>query len=197
MKKCSRCGEEKSLSEFSRQTLGKHGRRADCKNCQRIYNQAWKAANKQRTAATRRERYLRRRDELLAYNREWNRTHRGACDRATDEWRKRNPEKLKAQKFRRWLREATAPGNDYTTTSMILQRIEVYGGRCYYCRMDADTIDHRIPLSRGGSHLPANLVPACRSCNSRKRSLTEREFVSLYRKEVKPSPHESHLPSHL
>lgn len=40
--------------------------------------------------------------------------------------------------------------------------------RCAYCARRADTIDHVIPRSRGGSHSWENCVAACRACNSRK-----------------------------
>lgn len=30
------------------------------------------------------------------------------------------------------------------------------------------TVDHLIPLSRGGTHKRSNLVPACRDCNQQK-----------------------------
>src|ERR1700754_1079185 len=42
------------------------------------------------------------------------------------------------------------------------------GRRCAYCDKRADTIDHVIPRSRGGTHTWDNCVAACRSCNSRK-----------------------------
>ena len=49
-------------------------------------------------------------------------------------------------------------------------RIDYYGGRCYICGAeDADTIDHVKPIAKGGAHIPANLRPACLSCNSSKR----------------------------
>ncbi len=42
------------------------------------------------------------------------------------------------------------------------------GRRCAYCGKRADTIDHVVPRSRGGTHTWDNCVAACRSCNSRK-----------------------------
>jgi len=45
-----------------------------------------------------------------------------------------------------------------------------YKNRCAYCgrQMQRLTMDHVIPLSKGGHHVAGNIVPACRSCNSRK-----------------------------
>lgn len=42
------------------------------------------------------------------------------------------------------------------------------GRRCAYCSSRADTIDHVVPRSRGGTHSWDNCVAACRACNSRK-----------------------------
>jgi 5-methylcytosine-specific restriction endonuclease McrA len=43
------------------------------------------------------------------------------------------------------------------------------GGRCQYCGLRAESIDHVVPRSRGGEHSWENVVAACRSCNTRKR----------------------------
>jgi len=41
---------------------------------------------------------------------------------------------------------------------------------CRYCGKKAKlTIDHVIPLTKGGEHSQDNVVPACQSCNSKKR----------------------------
>jgi 5-methylcytosine-specific restriction endonuclease McrA len=40
--------------------------------------------------------------------------------------------------------------------------------RCAYCGKRADTIDHVVPRSRGGTHSWENCVAACRTCNTRK-----------------------------
>lgn len=40
--------------------------------------------------------------------------------------------------------------------------------RCQYCAGPADSIDHVVPRSRGGSHTWDNVVACCRRCNVRK-----------------------------
>jgi len=42
---------------------------------------------------------------------------------------------------------------------------------CFYCgQRQPLTMDHVIPIARGGRHSIGNLIPACRSCNARKRT---------------------------
>jgi len=50
--------------------------------------------------------------------------------------------------------------------------VHIYRERCAYCESPAPlTMDHVIPLSRGGTHSIGNIVPACRSCNASKKHL--------------------------
>ena len=53
-------------------------------------------------------------------------------------------------------------------------------GTCYFCAQKvgyADlTMDHIIPLSRGGRSTKDNLVPCCKVCNSKKKSLLPVEW---------------------
>jgi 5-methylcytosine-specific restriction endonuclease McrA len=39
-------------------------------------------------------------------------------------------------------------------------------------------LDHKLPLSRGGSNTIDNVVPACRPCNQKKHRLTVNEFLA-------------------
>jgi 5-methylcytosine-specific restriction endonuclease McrA len=59
----------------------------------------------------------------------------------------------------------------------VLALFEAYDWRCAYCGAQVDlTVDHRVPLSRGGDDSMENLIPACLSCNSSKHDRTELEF---------------------
>jgi 5-methylcytosine-specific restriction protein A len=53
-------------------------------------------------------------------------------------------------------------------------------GVCYYCRRrvgaSALTMDHIVPLGRGGSSVRGNVVPSCKECNTRKKSLLPVEW---------------------
>lgn len=50
------------------------------------------------------------------------------------------------------------------------------GNRCAYCGNRAETIDHVVPRSRGGSHTWENCVACCTRCNHRKADRTLREL---------------------
>lgn len=47
-------------------------------------------------------------------------------------------------------------------------------GICYYCQghfpKDELTMDHKVPIARGGLSSKNNIVPCCKDCNSKKQS---------------------------
>jgi 5-methylcytosine-specific restriction endonuclease McrA len=58
----------------------------------------------------------------------------------------------------------------------------IASGQCHYCRRQvgprALTMDHVVPIVRGGRSIRANLVPCCRDCNARKQSLLPFEWTA-------------------
>ena len=60
-------------------------------------------------------------------------------------------------------------------------------GICHYCGRkfkSADlTMDHIVPVSRGGRSIRSNVVPCCKECNSRKKYLLPSEMVELPEKQ--------------
>lgn len=45
---------------------------------------------------------------------------------------------------------------------------DAWDRKCAYCSEGADTLDHVIPKSDGGSTVTENLIPACKRCNGSK-----------------------------
>lgn len=57
-------------------------------------------------------------------------------------------------------------------------RASMFGFRCYMCGGPWETVDHVIPLARGGTGWPANLRPACNRCNARKGAGEWRKYIA-------------------
>jgi len=58
-------------------------------------------------------------------------------------------------------------------------------GVCHYCRRRVGraslTLDHLVPLGRGGRSVRGNVVPACKTCNTKKQSLLPIEWEEYVR----------------
>lgn len=56
----------------------------------------------------------------------------------------------------------------------------IAAGRCHYCGRQVGarglTMDHIVPLIRGGRSSRGNVVPACKECNNKKKSLLPVEW---------------------
>ncbi len=60
-------------------------------------------------------------------------------------------------------------------------KCQIAAGRCHYCGKkvapSALTMDHVIPVARGGRSVKGNVAPACTACNRTKSHLTPAEQV--------------------
>ena len=60
-------------------------------------------------------------------------------------------------------------------------RNKIQQGTCYYCNrqvgMGELTMDHVVPLSRGGKSKKGNVVPCCKKCNNVKKYYTPAEIL--------------------
>ena len=54
-------------------------------------------------------------------------------------------------------------------------------GICHYCKNkflpEELTLDHIVPLSRGGRSVRGNVVPCCKKCNNEKKYLTPVDMI--------------------
>lgn len=118
---------------------------------------------KENSRRWRRNDYLLKRDRYLA--------------RAAS-YAKRHPEKVNHRVHLYRVRKIGAKGC-HTVTGW-KDKVKYYGWKCYYCNKQVTNLtkDHAIPLTRGGTDWLSNILPACRSCNSRKRTRTVFEWRS-------------------
>ena len=63
---------------------------------------------------------------------------------------------------------------------------------CHYCGRPTParelTMDHIVPLARGGRSTKGNCVPACKECNNRKKSLLPMEWDAYIARLQKGDP---------
>lgn len=54
-------------------------------------------------------------------------------------------------------------------------------GECHYCKKPTPsrelTMDHLVPLARGGRSTKGNVVPCCKECNTKKKQLLPTEWA--------------------
>jgi 5-methylcytosine-specific restriction endonuclease McrA len=56
------------------------------------------------------------------------------------------------------------------TAAQIVERFDAFGHACAYCKCTGDLHqDHFLPISKGGTHVLSNIIPACQPCNYSKR----------------------------
>ncbi len=97
-------------------------------------------------------------------------------------WREKNPYTIKFHNHKRRLLDK---GLKTKTIQLVYEdNIKKYGTlTCYLCELPIefgkDSLEHKTPLSRGGTNLYENLEVACQKCNHKKHSKTEEEYRKL------------------
>lgn len=88
------------------------------------------------------------------------------------QWKDKNDKHKKRARRRGLAHSATL--TDYK------EILDSHSGRCCYCGAQAIlTLDHVIPMSRGGGHIRSNIVFACYRCNQKKDSMLVDEFLFM------------------
>jgi 5-methylcytosine-specific restriction endonuclease McrA len=102
------------------------------------------------------------------------RSHANAtyCSRAcANQSRARLTRSADDPRVRRSQREAAAPGLSRAQRDSLRKMWIRQQRTCTYCNAPATTVDHVVPLVRGGTNHEGNLTPACKRCNSAKQAL--------------------------
>lgn len=156
-KACSQCGIVKPPHEFVLDKKHADGLRAQCKAC--FYtperyerDQAWRKQHPEKV-------------------REYNLQSRPKRDPYTVQWKKEHPDHVRMQDARKRAKRRSNSGIRDLTRAQWEAIKATYKFCCVYCgeKRKRLTMDHVIPLIRGGAHTAANVVPACRNCNASKK----------------------------
>lgn len=156
---CARCSEWRPLTEFYRDRKGRSGRKSTCVECHRSEQVA---------------RYRSSREVVIIRVRAWQRS---------------NPEAYrKTQAAKALRRREASSGLRYGEGFSVADLIADGQVTCAYCDRPVAqtdscdplraTLDHVVPLSRGGRHERANAVVACSECNTRKWARTPAEWMA-------------------
>lgn len=145
---------------------------------------AWRIANPDKFSAQRKRhdaaRYSKHRERELERSKVYQRGTRPERSAVSREWRSKNRDLVKIYAGRSRANRKRCAGTH--TLEQWISRIEYWGWRCRYCGCELTpktvTVDHSIPLSRGGTNWAANLVPACWSCNTQKHTCLPCEFLA-------------------
>lgn len=139
-------------------------------------NAAWYAANRERILARVKAHASANKERILAYQAGYYATNTEKVKANVAAYRAANPEKKAHLENRRRARKAGNGGSH--TLAERRAKFDLLGNLCLYCGEPKKlTVDHKVSLKRGGTDNIRNVVPACRTCNSRKNVRTAREYI--------------------
>lgn len=194
--KCKDCERDyREVNKDHRREVDRQWRRAN-KEHKAAYMRDYYRKNRKQELA----RYYRwkeeHREEIKEYWREYCRERKSKKREYDQQYRIANRDKIRAGK-KKWvennresirlkgrvyaaLRNARKrkTGGSYTKKDIKDQYARQHG-KCYYCGQkvgDTYHVDHVVPLSRGGSNSPENLVVACVHCNLSKSNKLPHEW---------------------
>ncbi len=159
-KRCSKCGEVKPHSAFRRDKARRDGFDSRCSACRNVYMQKYYKQNREKIG------------EYRAQNPDKARLHSRTYSAA-------NPDKSKELRRRRRARKASAEGTH--TIDDMRRQYKAQRGKCWWCgkkvKWGDRHDDHLIPLVKGGSNWPSNMVVSCAFCNLSKGAKMPADFA--------------------
>lgn len=147
---------------------------------QREYGKQWYQANCERIKKKSRERYMANPAKHREMRQRWNKKNpdysrqyylrdKDNVRKRKQRWYKENPDKAKAYAHKRRALKLAAIG-EFTKEDLQLA-YHAQKGKCWHCSKHIGKkyhADHLIPLAKGGTNNPNNIVVSCAKCNSSK-----------------------------
>lgn len=175
-KLCTRCNHLQPLVNFPKAKRYKYGRSSWCHDCTNAYRSAWERSNPEKRCAVYKKYRNTHRESISAYKRAHYAEHRESERARCKAWAQLNQDKVRAKCANRRARLSDAGTH---TASDVAAQYARQKGRCFYCDVRVDEnyhVDHVVPLIKGGSNGPENLVIACPTCNHTKHAKHPMDF---------------------
>lgn len=138
------------------------------KDEQELYFRKYREDHKEEIRLRSANHYQKNRERILAQHSHWAKTHR---------------QNKAALHHKRKATILGLPPELNTLTALDIAET-LATGKCFYCAaIGKMTLDHFIPLSRGGSNTRGNVVASCPTCQSRKHTKTPEIFMQELIKE--------------
>ena len=200
-KLCLECKETKELSEFYEDKRTKFGYSRSCKACIQKYNKTYYKLNKQKMDEYSKKYYKQNEDKLKEQHKQYakkyyknnrvqqliklreyycknkdrfknyRKRNKDRINKMRREWLKRNPHKASCYSNKR--RAALNKSESNYTINEWTNLCNTTGNKCLQCNKQEElTVDHIIPISKGGNNDISNIQPLCGSCNSSKGTKT-------------------------
>ena len=173
-RRCTKCGEVKPKSEFSKRSKSENRLRHQCKACCSINHKEWRRTHQQETVAYDKEYQRDHREDLEAKRKIYKKTHRAMLREADRKYRA-------AHHVERWAKYHIWRARKIGATIELFDLQDVldyWGPMCAYCGSTEDlTLDHIVPLAQGMTHSSGNLCVACRPCNGSKGAKELSEWI--------------------
>lgn len=194
MKQCSKCQQVKSRSEFYGKKSATDGLNSWCKTCfkkqvsKRYFenpepakqvSRQWRIDNPEKTKQNNKSWRINNAEYKAAKDLDWRKNNREKYLENSRTWASNNRLRRRENELRRRARKYN--NGVYKVTIKELRKLR--DQNCLYCGQQAKiTIDHILPIARGGAHSIGNLAPACQPCNSSKGAKTITEWKMAKRK---------------
>ena len=179
-KVCTKCKTElHATSEFFyAHKEGKYGLRPDCKACVIKKTSEWHSNNPEKTVKIKQRWAKNNHEKKLESQRRWRENHPDKVREVSKRYYNANLEKQRIIRSNRRARKAAAEGSH--TVADMRRQYKAQKGKCWWCSKKVTWEDHHndhlIPLSRGGTNWPNNMVITCVHCNLSKNDRLPHEW---------------------
>jgi 5-methylcytosine-specific restriction endonuclease McrA len=170
-KACTKCRKWYPMNGYYVAKKEHDGRQDWCKACHSDHNKAYRLANLEESRAQQKRSREKDPVKTAEYFRKWKEANPERLSHIRRRWRDKHRELYYyTQSVRNSYKQGRKPKLGQVSFNEWIELCAHYDNRCLKCgERKPLTLDHVIPLSKGGTNTIDNCQPLCKSCNSGKK----------------------------